>query len=155
MALLEMRDRLVRRKFLTLWMSNSNGGRRKNRTDPSVVRAPISPKTPLSRSCFLYSIIFRPFQCLGFRTRDFPIQSSSSVFVYVCATLLEIPNTDIVILDTADTEDSRELSFRQGEILDIGDKQGDWWQARNANGSIGSMFFASPSRERPTDMFLF
>ncbi|KAJ6482842.1 hypothetical protein C8R47DRAFT_573969 [Mycena vitilis] len=37
----------------------------------------------------------------------------------------------------ADTEDPRELSFKPGEILAIGDKRADWWQARNATGSIG------------------
>ncbi|KAK7029810.1 kinase-like protein [Favolaschia claudopus] len=38
---------------------------------------------------------------------------------------------------TADVNDPRELSFRQGEILDIADKQSDWWPARNASGLVG------------------
>jgi len=38
---------------------------------------------------------------------------------------------------TANADDPRELSFLQGEILDIGDKRSDWWPARSANGSVG------------------
>ncbi|KAJ6542618.1 hypothetical protein B0H19DRAFT_303932 [Mycena capillaripes] len=38
---------------------------------------------------------------------------------------------------TADTNDPRELSFKQGEILDIGDRRADWWPARNAKGLVG------------------
>ncbi|KAJ7938193.1 hypothetical protein B0H13DRAFT_1135852 [Mycena leptocephala] len=38
---------------------------------------------------------------------------------------------------TADRNDPREISFCQGEILDIGDKRADWWQARNTKGLVG------------------
>ncbi|KAF8183739.1 hypothetical protein K438DRAFT_1838517 [Mycena galopus ATCC 62051] len=33
--------------------------------------------------------------------------------------------------------DPNELSFSQGEVLDIVNKQGDWWQAKTADGRIG------------------
>jgi len=38
---------------------------------------------------------------------------------------------------TANSEDPTEISFAKGEILDIVDKQGKWWQARRADGSTG------------------
>jgi len=38
---------------------------------------------------------------------------------------------------TANTEDPNEISFAKGEILDIVDKQGKWWQARKSDGTIG------------------
>ncbi|KAG0357438.1 Transmembrane osmosensor, partial [Gamsiella multidivaricata] len=37
----------------------------------------------------------------------------------------------------ANPEDSNELSFAKGEILDIVDNKGKWWQARNQNGAVG------------------
>ncbi|KAF8899123.1 hypothetical protein BD779DRAFT_1487124 [Infundibulicybe gibba] len=37
----------------------------------------------------------------------------------------------------ASPDDPNEISFSKGEILDIVDKQGKWWQARKADGSIG------------------
>ena len=41
-------------------------------------------------------------------------------------------------IDTANSEDPTEISFAKGEILDIVDKQGKWWQSRRADGSTGS-----------------
>ncbi|KAJ6611469.1 hypothetical protein B0H10DRAFT_2223989 [Mycena sp. CBHHK59/15] len=38
---------------------------------------------------------------------------------------------------TASPDDPNEISFSKGEILDIVDKQGKWWQAKKADGSIG------------------
>jgi len=38
---------------------------------------------------------------------------------------------------TASTEDPTELSFVKGEMLDILDKHGKWWQARKSDGTTG------------------
>ncbi|KAJ7664942.1 hypothetical protein B0H17DRAFT_1211092 [Mycena rosella] len=38
---------------------------------------------------------------------------------------------------TASVDDPNEISFAKGEILDIVDKQGKWWQAKKADGSVG------------------
>ncbi|KAG0265467.1 Transmembrane osmosensor [Mortierella polycephala] len=37
----------------------------------------------------------------------------------------------------ANPEDRNELSFAKGEIMDIVDNKGKWWQARKQDGSIG------------------
>jgi len=38
---------------------------------------------------------------------------------------------------TASPDDANELSFSKGEILDIVENKGKWWQAKKADGSIG------------------
>jgi len=38
---------------------------------------------------------------------------------------------------TASVDDPNEISFAKGEILEILDKQGKWWQAKKADGSVG------------------
>ncbi|KAI0315667.1 hypothetical protein OF83DRAFT_1061673 [Amylostereum chailletii] len=38
---------------------------------------------------------------------------------------------------TASPDDPNEISFAKGEILDIVDKQGKWWQAKKDDGTIG------------------
>ncbi|KAJ7045030.1 hypothetical protein C8F04DRAFT_1228115 [Mycena alexandri] len=38
---------------------------------------------------------------------------------------------------SASADDPNEISFSKGEILDIVDKQGKWWQAKKADGSVG------------------
>jgi hypothetical protein len=48
--------------------------------------------------------------------------------------------------DTASPDDPNEISFIKGEILDILDKQGKWWQAKKMDGSVGSK---SCLRDRP------
>lgn len=50
-----------------------------------------------------------------------------------------IAETLIFLLDTANPDDPNEISFAKGEILDIVDKQGKWWQAKKADGTSGSM----------------
>lgn len=41
---------------------------------------------------------------------------------------------------TASPEDPNEVSFAKGEVLDIMDASGKWWQCRNQNGQVGSKF---------------
>jgi SHO1 osmosensor len=38
---------------------------------------------------------------------------------------------------TASVDDPNELSFGKGDVLEIVDNQGKWWQAKKADGSIG------------------
>jgi SHO1 osmosensor len=52
---------------------------------------------------------------------------------------LDLILTDYII-DTASPDDPNEISFVKGEILDIVDKQGKWWQAKKGDGTIGSKF---------------
>ena len=67
--------------------------------------------------------------------------------LYACTSLDSLPSpfptTTILMLitDTADPDDPNELSFSKGEILDIFDKGGKWWQGQKVDGTIGSMSY--------------
>ena len=45
-----------------------------------------------------------------------------------------------IFKDQASADDPNEISFVKGEILDVLDKSGKWWQARKSDGSTGSKF---------------
>jgi hypothetical protein len=52
--------------------------------------------------------------------------------------------TDVVVVppsDTASPKDPNELSFGRGEIFEIIDKSGKWWEAEMADGRKGSKSF--------------
>jgi SHO1 osmosensor len=44
----------------------------------------------------------------------------------------------ITAADTADPLDPHEISFSKGEVLDIIDSSGRWWQAQKEDGTSGS-----------------
>ena len=56
--------------------------------------------------------------------------------------------------DTASPDDPNEISFTKNEIMDIVDKQGKWWHARKADGTVGSAYFCLVSLVRSTDFWL-
>jgi SH3 domain len=45
------------------------------------------------------------------------------------------------VVDTAVPDDPNELSFKKGEVLQILDKSGKWWEARKDDGTEGSKSF--------------
>jgi hypothetical protein len=44
--------------------------------------------------------------------------------------------------DSAIPDDPNEISFHRGEILEVLERQGVWWQVKKGDGSVGGM---SPS----------
>lgn len=57
-----------------------------------------------------------------------------------------VKSLKILYSDTASPDDPTELSFAKGEILDVLDKQGKWWQAKNSDGTPGSKFLLGYGR---------
>ena len=41
-------------------------------------------------------------------------------------------------IDNASPDDPNEISFQKGEVMEIIDKQGKWWQAKKSDGTVGS-----------------
>jgi SHO1 osmosensor len=52
-------------------------------------------------------------------------------------TLTQLLTFRSIVLDSASPDDPNELGFSKGEILDIVDNSGKWWQARKSDGSTG------------------
>jgi hypothetical protein len=67
--------------------------------------------------------------------------------LWACMSSGSLPKNDladfknITAADTASPEDPNELSFSKGDILDILDKTGKWWQAETRDGARGSMSY--------------
>lgn len=51
--------------------------------------------------------------------------------------------------DSASQDDPNEISFDKGDILEIIDKQGKWWQAKKSNGAVGSTYPSLSSYTSP------
>ena len=49
-------------------------------------------------------------------------------------------------IDIGSTNDPNEISFSRGEVLDILDMQGKWWQAKKSDGTVGSEHPFLPKR---------
>lgn len=41
------------------------------------------------------------------------------------------------VVDEANPDDPNELSFTKGEVLHVHERKGNWWQARQADGTVG------------------
>lgn len=53
-------------------------------------------------------------------------------------TLLSMINQTYQLkIDQANPDDPNELSFAKGEVLEIVDRNGNWWQARKTDGTVG------------------
>ena len=50
---------------------------------------------------------------------------------------VEVWSVFFIKLDSASTDDPTELSFRKGEMLEVVEKKGNWWQARKGDGTMG------------------
>lgn len=57
-------------------------------------------------------------------------------------------------IDTASADDPNELSFKKGEVLEVVERKGNWWQARKSDGTVGiipsnyvSSFYLSSQRD--------
>lgn len=41
------------------------------------------------------------------------------------------------MVDEANPDDPNELSFTKGQVLHVHERKGNWWQARQADGTVG------------------
>lgn len=50
----------------------------------------------------------------------------------------ELTDGLMFVIDHAASDDPGELAFKKGEILDVLDRSGKWWEARRSDGRSGS-----------------
>ncbi|KIJ08472.1 hypothetical protein PAXINDRAFT_18396 [Paxillus involutus ATCC 200175] len=83
--------------------------------------------TPMLTTTWPYPVLRNPYPVLSFPciTAQAPEQES---YLYKARGLYSY---------NASPDDPNEISFTRGEILDIVDKQGKWWQAKKFDGTIG------------------
>ena len=95
----------------------------------------------------LFSSFIRARQIVGHPVRYSPPTCRAKAR-FACAlshSLLSTFLTAIILIwniiptDTASPDDPNEISFSRGEILDIVDNTGKWWQAEKEDGTAGSM----------------
>jgi len=94
----------------------------------------------------LFSSFIRARQIAGHPVRYSPPTFRARA-LYACVLSYSLPSpflTAIVLIwniiptDTASPDDPNEISFSKGEVMDIIDKNGKWWQARKEDGTLGS-----------------
>ena len=66
--------------------------------------------------------------------------------LYSCASFESLSKnghliSNITTADTASVDDPYEISFSKGEILDVVDNTGRWWQAQKEDGTLGSTLY--------------
>lgn len=73
--------------------------------------------------------------------------SDSTVYkakaLYACTLFIDTFLTRLLTrgcTDTGSADDPNEITFAKGELLDILDKQGKWWQAKKSDGTVGSEY---------------
>ena len=97
----------------------------------------------------LFSTFIRARRTVGNPVR-YPQSECKARALYACASsdslLSPFPTTNILMLNITVTDAGNpdywdELSFSKGEILDILNRSGDWWQAVKADGTHGCMSY--------------